>query len=118
MLYIVHEIDAHRSRRTRVERGQNAGLSVGGYLRHLAESCVSKEAHGKVAAFADTFVLGGNRRLPDPLLQTLQGFVVALLDLRANRSEVARIGPCPKRPGQGRRARDRTLKESSPMQTR
>src|SRR5207237_4445733 len=54
----------------------------------LVEAGVLEQAHGKLAALVHAAVLGGNGRLPDPLLQARHGFVVVLVDFREDRDEV------------------------------
>src|SRR6266540_2713836 len=93
LLDVVHEIEAEGARRAGVERGEDAGLTVRRDLRDLAESRLPQQAHGEVAALGHAPVLGGDRRLPDPLLQALHRLVVAFLDLGEDRGEVGLMRP-------------------------
>src|SRR5439155_855641 len=88
LLHVVHEVEPEGARGAGVERGDDAGLAVGRDLGHLVEAGVLEQAHGKVAALVHAAVLGGDGRLPDPLLQARHGFVVALFDLRQDRGAV------------------------------
>ena len=45
-----------------------------------------------LAAFRHAAVLGGDRRLADPLLQSRDRFVVTLLDLRLHRAHIGALG--------------------------
>ena len=67
-------------------------LAVGGDLGDAAESGVAQHAHHQVAAFRHPAIFGGNRRLLDPVLQTLDGFVVPLVGLGKERLQVGGIG--------------------------
>ena len=85
---VIHEVDTDGSGSTGVERGEDTGLSVGGNFCNAVESGVAQHAHGEVAAFVHAAVLGGNRRLANPLLQTDHGFVVAFLDFFLDGAQV------------------------------
>src|SRR3989442_1741027 len=71
-----------------VERGEDAGLTVGGQLRDLTEPRLPQHPHRELAALVHAPVLGGDRWLPDPLLQTLDALVVPLRDLREHGGQV------------------------------
>src|SRR6202040_1352772 len=108
---VVHEIESERLRSSRIELGEDSRLAVGGNLCDLVESGLAKEAHGEIAPFVDPTIFGGDRRLLDPFLQTLDGFVMMLLDLGPDGSKVGfsrggTVGNC-----QGGGARQGALKE-------
>src|SRR5207253_10001001 len=88
LLDVVHEVEAERARGAGVERGDDAGLAVGGDVGNRVEARVFGHARGELAALVHAAVLGGDGRLPDPLLQARHGFVVALFDLREDGGEV------------------------------
>jgi hypothetical protein len=67
------------------ERGEHAGLSIRWHLLEDIKPGLTKKPRGQVTAFEYAFVLCTDRRLPDPLLQPLDGFVMMLLDLRQDR---------------------------------
>lgn len=54
--------------------------SVGTFLKTSIPG-LTKKPHRQVTAFGYAFVLCSDRRLPDPFLQPLDGFVMMLLDL-------------------------------------
>ena len=84
LLDVIHEVDPEGARGAGVERGENAGLAIGGDFRRSLEAGLAQHAHGQVAAFVHAAVLGGNRRLANPRLQALHRFVMALLDFLLN----------------------------------
>src|SRR5438309_11455693 len=49
LLDVVHEIEAERFGSAGVERGEDAGLAVGGDLGDLAEAGVAEHLHGQLA---------------------------------------------------------------------
>jgi hypothetical protein len=61
----------------------------------------------------DSAVLGGDRRLLDPFLQSLNGFVVMFLDLGPNGTKVRLSGGCSVGNCQSGGAREGALKEGS-----
>src|SRR5689334_20355222 len=81
LLDVVHEVESEGLRSSRIELGKNPRLTIGGNLGDLVESRLAQESHREVATFVDTAVFCGDRRLLDPFLQSLDGFVVMLLDL-------------------------------------
>src|SRR5262249_7957361 len=86
---VVHQIKADCSWRSGVQGGENAGLAVGWNLGRALKTRVAHQFDGKIAAFGDTAVLGGNRGLPDPLLETLDGLVVTFSDLVMDHVQLA-----------------------------
>jgi len=72
--------------------GEDARLTVGRNFRDLAETGVTQHVHGEIAALVHPAVLGGNRRLANPLLQAQHGFVVALLDFFMDGTEIRVVG--------------------------
>ena len=58
------------------------------------EACIAQHLHGEFAAFVDLAVLGGDRRLTNPRLQTLHRFVVPLFDLFEHRVKIGLCGWC------------------------
>ncbi len=92
LFHVVHEINADGARGSGVEGGEDAGLAVGGNLGDGVESGVAQHAHGEVAAFLHAALLGGNRRLTNPLLQALHRFVVALFDFFLDGCKVGVVG--------------------------
>jgi hypothetical protein len=113
LLDVVHEVDPDGSRRPRVQRAEHGRMAVRGDARDVLEAGLAQQVHHQVAAFLHPPVLGGDRGLPDPLLQAPQPFVVALSDLGADG-----VAPAGRRPGgqgagsripRGRPARSRRL---------
>ena len=103
LLHVIHEIDTDGARSAGVERGEDTGLAVGGNFRDAVEAGVAQHAHGEVAAFVHAAVLGGNRRLANPLLQALHGFVVALFDFLLHGGEIGNVGGRERGSGEGER---------------
>ena len=112
LLHVVHEIDAEGSRRARVERGENTRMPLSRNLRHLAESGIAQEAHHEIATLGHAPVFRCDRRLPDPILQSMHRFVVTFLDLGMNRFQIGCIRRL-RSPGgsEQRGGRDGPLKE-------
>src|SRR5207247_1059838 len=86
LLHVVHEVEPQCAGSPGVERGEDAGLTVGGPLRDLTEPRLPQHPHRELAALVHAPVLGGDRWLPDPLLQTLDALVVPLRDLASPRA--------------------------------
>ena len=114
LLDVVHEVDADRPRRSRVEGGEDAGMAVGGHLRRGLEAGVLRHVHHELAALVHAAVLGGDRRQLHPLLEALEAFRVALLDLGLDAGERVRGLSLAERPASsagkgegGRRSRGR-----------
>src|SRR6266404_657406 len=112
LLDVVHEVEADGFGGAGVERGEDAGLAVGGDHGDLSEAGVAQHLHGELAAFVHTAVFGGDGGLANPGLQTLEGFVVALIDFGENGIEVGG-GARPARKSERGSACDGSLKESS-----
>ena len=104
MLHVVHEVEAHRLRRSRVERGEDAGESAGRHALGALEAGIPKQADEVLHAFLATDALGGDGGLVDPVLQALHGLAVTLLDLALDRGQVR--GAREAREHQGGRARE------------
>jgi hypothetical protein len=81
LLHVVHEVQADGARRARVQRGEYAGVAVGGHPRRGLEAGLAGQADHRVAALLHPAVLGRDGGLLDPVAQALEAFVVALLDL-------------------------------------
>jgi hypothetical protein len=90
LLHVVHEVQPEGPSRAGVERCEDAGLAVGGPLLDVLKARVAQHAHRQVAPFRDTAILRRDRRLANPRLQPLHGFVVTLLDLLVDRSPIRR----------------------------
>jgi hypothetical protein len=78
-----------------VERREDAGLAVGRPLLDVLKTRVAQHAHRQVAAFRHAAILCGDRRLTDPRLQALHGFVVTLLDLLVDRGPIRAAAALP-----------------------
>ena len=74
--------------RAGVERGENAGLAVGGDFGDGLEAGVAEELHGEFAAFVHAAIFGGDAGLANPFLQAVDGFFVALFDFFADGVEI------------------------------
>src|SRR6266436_9869633 len=117
LLYVVHEIEADCARSTCIENSKNSGLSVCGNFPDLPEARVAEHVHGQVAALVHAAIFSCDGGLLDPVLQTLHGFVVALLNFRPNPVHFVRGHGCPRpvRPGKCRGAGRGSLQEDSPV---
>ena len=94
LLHVVHVVKTESARSTSVQRGDNAGLAVGGDSHRLLETCFAEHTHGQLAAFVHAAVFGGDGWLADPILQPLDGFIVAPFYFRANHLKiVGAVGP-------------------------
>ena len=89
LLHVVHKIKSDGARRAGIEGGKDARLPVGRNFCNPAESSVAQHTHSEVAAFAHAPLLSRNRRLANPMLQALHGFVVTLFDFFLDEVEVA-----------------------------
>src|ERR1700719_1387062 len=105
LLYVVHEIQADGSRRTGVERRENAGLPIRGYFAYLTETGVAKHVHGEFATFVHTAIFRSDGRLANPGLQALHAFVVTLGDFGVDSVKVSRGRVGAVRPGERSSAR-------------
>ena len=63
-------------------------MAIGRDLGHLVEAGVAQHAHHQVAACVHAAIFGGDGGLANPVLQPLDGFVVALGDLRFERFQI------------------------------
>src|SRR5262249_1804022 len=70
-----------RTRAAGVQHGEYAGLSVGRDPGHLREAGLAQHVHHQITAFRHATVLGGDRRLPDPVLQAPDRFLVSFFNL-------------------------------------
>src|SRR5262249_27011077 len=77
LLDVIHEIKADGFGRASIERGKNAGMAVGRHLSDHAEASFFKHVHHELAAFVHVTVLCGDAGKLDPVLEALDGFVVA-----------------------------------------
>ena len=93
LLDVVHEIEAERFGGAGVERGENAGLAVGGHLGDLREAGVAEHLHGQLAAFIHAAIFGGDGGLVNPGLQALERFVMTLGDFGEDGIEIGSSGP-------------------------
>lgn len=110
LLDVVHEVQADRLRRSGIQRREHAGLAIGRHLRDLLKAGLARQAHHLRAPFDHPAVLGGDRRLPHPVLEALHPFGMALQDLRLNGVEVV-IGKEDSWEGERRRRRGRRPEE-------
>src|SRR2546426_9163147 len=118
LLHVVHEVEPQCAGSPGVERGEDAGLTVGGQLRDLTEPRLPQHPHRELAALVQAPVLGGDRWLPDPLLQTLDAFVVPLRDLREHGGQVGFGFPGSARQCDSNGGGCRVLEESSSIDER
>src|SRR5438477_781370 len=81
LLHVVHEVDSDRLRGTRVERGEDAWVTIGLDTRGLLKARVARESHHEIAALVHAAVLRGEGRVLHPLLKAFDAFVVTFLDL-------------------------------------
>ena len=113
LLYVVHEIKAQSARCTGIEGGENSGMAVGRHLGYAVESGIAQHAHGQVATFVHAAILGGNRRLANPLLDALHSLIVAFLDLFPDGLQVGILGWSKSRKGKRGRTGSRRIDEVS-----
>ena len=115
LLHVVHEVQPVGPRSARIERGENAGLPIGWNFRNFVESRFTQIAHREIATLCHSAILGGDRRLPNPLLKPLHRCVTTLVGFGRDRHELGRVrAPCPSH-GSERRAGYRTLKKPTPI---
>ena len=98
LLHVVHVVKAQRFRGARIQSGEDSRLAVGGDFCSLLKARFAQHTHHHVAAFVHAAILGGDGWLADPVLQALDGFVVAFFDFRPDGVEIAG-GCCAVRPG-------------------
>ena len=67
-------------------------MAVGRHPGYVVESGVAQHAHGQIATFVHAAILGGNRRLANPLLDALHSLIVAFLDLFPDGLQVGILG--------------------------
>jgi hypothetical protein len=118
LLHVVHEIHAGRPAGAGVERREHAGLPVGRDLHGGAEARVAQEPDHQVAPLRHAVVLGGNRRLMDPLLQPFDRLVVPLLDLGEDGREIRGLLPCALRQRENRRGSSHGFQKTSSVHGR
>jgi len=63
-------------------------MPIGWYLCDLVEASLLEQLHHELAAFCHPAILGGNRGLLDPLLQTLDCGIVVCFDLLVERLKI------------------------------
>ena len=88
LLHVVHEVEAERPWRAGVEGREDARFSVGADPVRALKSRVAEELDHQAQTLLAADVFGGDGGLPDPVLDTLDRFVVAFADLVVDRSEV------------------------------
>src|SRR5262245_16193751 len=57
LLHVVHEVNADRLRRARIERSEDAGLAVSRNFRDRLKTRLAQELHRQLAAFVDLAIL-------------------------------------------------------------
>src|SRR5262245_44584290 len=92
---------AQRTQSTRVQYGEYTRLSIGRYFRYLGEPALAQHLHRQLTAFCHAAILGSNRRLPDPMLQSLDGLIMLFFDLRPNWLQFGIVGVRKMRHGEG-----------------
>src|SRR5439155_13696585 len=88
LLHVVHEVEAECRWCAGVEGREDARFSVGADPVRALESRVAEELDHKAQTILAADVLGGDGGLPDPVLDTLDRFVVTFADLVVDGSEV------------------------------
>ena len=94
LLHVVHKIKTNRLGRAIVHHCEDTRLSFGWDLRDLRKARLAQHVHHQPAAFLHPTILGGNRRLANPGLQTLDVFIMLLLNLRDDRLKVRILTLC------------------------
>jgi hypothetical protein len=84
----------------------------------LTKSRFPQQAHRKIAALSHSSVFGCDGWLLDPFLQALDSFLVLLLNLREDGSEIVVVGACATGKRQSSGTRESTLQEVSPVHER
>ena len=80
MLHVVHEVKPHRARRTGLQRGEDAGLTIGRRPRRAFETGLAQQPDRQVAAFGNPAVLRRDGWLADPGLEPSDGLVLCAID--------------------------------------
>src|SRR6185437_7548171 len=80
-------IEAQSFGRAGVEGGEDAGLAIRGDFGYLLETGLAQHLHGELTTLIHAAVLCGNRRLANPGLKTLQGFVMPFCHFSTNGSQ-------------------------------
>jgi hypothetical protein len=116
LFHVIHEVESKGPRRARVQGGENPGLAVARDFPNLIESGIAQESHGEFATLGHAAIFGGDGGLPDPLLQPVHGFVVMLVDLGMNRSQLGIVRAARlSRRGQCGNPRNSPLKKRPPV---
>ena len=92
LLDVVHEVERQSAGSSGVEDREDSGLPVGWHSLGAGEARVLQELNHELAALRHPAVLRRDRGLVDPLLETLDRFVVALLHLREHGREAGISG--------------------------
>src|SRR5438876_12391762 len=79
---VVHKVQTQGARSARVERCEDARLTIGGNLCDLAKAGIAKHAHGEITALIHPAILRSDGGLPNPVLQPLDSCVVIFCNLR------------------------------------
>ena len=116
LLHVIHEIKPHGPRRARVNCCKNAWLPVSGDFLSVVETSVAKQIDRQITALRNAAILRRNGRLPNPILQPSDRFVVPFLNFATDAIQV-RLRCSHPRPCESRCA-NRSLDESSPIHDR
>ena len=81
LLHVVHEVNADRRGRARIDDSEDAGLAGGRDDFDIGESSLASQLRHVLRTLRIVAVFGGDGRQRDPLLQVLDVFVVHLGDL-------------------------------------
>jgi hypothetical protein len=82
LLHVIHKVKTERSSCAGIQHREYSRLAIGRNFGNLRESGGAQHFHGQLTTFIHATVLGGDRRLPDPRLQTPHGLVMMLVDFR------------------------------------
>ena len=81
LLHVVHEVDRESLRGARVERREDARVTVGVDTRRLLEAGIARHPHHEIAALVHPTIFRGERRVLHPLLKASEALVMTLFDL-------------------------------------
>ncbi len=82
---VVHEVDADGARGSRIKSGKDSGMTVCWNFSYLIEASIAQKIYLQIATLGHAAVFGSDRRLFDPILDSLYGFVVLLFNFRLKR---------------------------------